>query len=169
MTIPKQVNAKRSSGLGRKIKKLAPVRLLEPLPIEDLKPSEVIEFGLVEMSLSQLYRATKDGRFYCSMPRGRSHGQLYPAWQFVEPVPNMLPEVLRVLKEKGERYIHARMVSGEDELNELSAAEMLAGRPFSVRTALHPMQTAMLKLPAPKRLALVKELIEEPSREHAIG
>ena len=91
MTIPKQVNAKRSSEQGRKIKELAPVRLLEPLPIEDLKPSKVIEDGLGKMSLSQLFRPTKDGRFYCSVPRGSSHGKLYPAWQFVEPVPNRLP------------------------------------------------------------------------------
>lgn len=159
----------RSRARGRSIKALAPAKVLAPLPVEDLKPSEVIERGLVEMSLSQLYRATTDGRFYCSVPRGRSHGKLYPSWQFVEPVPSMLPDVLRILKEKGERYVHARMVSGEDELNELSPAEMLAGRPFSVRADIHPMQTAMLNLPTAERLALVTELFELPSREHSIG
>jgi hypothetical protein len=140
-----------------------------PLPITDLTPREVIESGLVEMSLSQLYRATQQGRFYCSFPRGRSHGKLYPAWQFVPPVTDMLPEVLSVLQERGESYVHARMISEEDELNELSPAEVLAGRSFSARTELHPMQAEMLELPTPERLALVKEVFKEPSRQHAIG
>lgn len=153
----------------QQLKHAAPVEAPVPLPIEDLKPTAVIDHGLVEMSLSQLYRATEQGRFYCSMPRGRSHGKLYPAWQFVGPVPDMLPEVLRVLQEQGETYVHARMVSQEDELNELSPAEVLAGRPFCARAILEPQQAALLNLPIPERLALVKALFGQPSREHAIG
>jgi hypothetical protein len=139
------------------------------LPIGDLKPREVIASGLVKMSLSQLYRATQEGQFYCFIPRGRTHGKLYPAWQFVPPVSDILPEVLSLLRERGESYVHARMISEEDSLNELSPAEVLAGRPFSACTELHPMQAAMLELSTSERLALVKEVFEEPSRQHAIG
>jgi len=68
----------------------------------------VIEHGLVEMSVSQFYRATQQGRFYCAKPRGKSIGRVYPAWQFVAPVTEMLPEILSVLKEQGESHVHAR-------------------------------------------------------------
>jgi hypothetical protein len=153
----------------RKVKEAPPVKALGTLPIEDLKPSAVIDNGLVEMSLSQLYRATKDGRFYCCKPRGRSRGKLYPAWQFVHPVPDMLPEVLRVLEEQGEKYVHARMVTAEDELMELAPAEVLAGGLFNAGENLHPDQAGLLALQPSERLAIVKNVFGKPSREHRIG
>jgi hypothetical protein len=154
---------------NRKFKEAPPVKVLDTLPVEDLKPSAVIDNGLVEMSLSQLYRATKDGRFYCSKPRGRSRGKLYPAWQFVHPVPDMLPEVLRVLAGQGEKYIHARMVTAEDELMELAPAEVLAGRLFNAGENLHSDQAELLTLQPSERLAIVKNVFGKPSREHQIG
>jgi hypothetical protein len=162
------MNREKSERVRRKDSK-KPQAGQEPLPPEDLKADEVIQRGLVEMSLSQLYRATQQGRFYCAKPRGKSNGRVYPSWQFVDPVPDMLPEVLRVLQEQGESRIYARMVTAEDALNELSPAEVLAGRPFQGRSELHSEQSAMLKLSKAERLALVKEIFEEPSREHAIG
>jgi hypothetical protein len=139
------------------------------LSVADLTPHEVIESGLVEMSLSQLYRATQQGRFYCAKPPGKSTGRVYPSWQFEEPVTNMLPEVLSVLREQGEKYINARMVTAEDDLMELAPAEVLAGRLFDANEQLHPEQAALLALPTFERLALVKKVFGRPSRENGIG
>ena len=60
---------------------------LNGLLIEDLLPTDVVKQGLVDLSISQLYRATEHGRFYCTKPRGKKNGRLYPAWQFVGSVP----------------------------------------------------------------------------------
>jgi hypothetical protein len=64
------------------------------LPVDELKPKEVLSANLVDMSLLSLYRATEQGRFYCFKPRGKSNGRVYPAWQFAGQVPAMLPQVL---------------------------------------------------------------------------
>lgn len=57
-------------------RKLRKESILAPLPVEDLKPEEVIDRGLVEMSVANLYRATQDGRFYCATLRGKRIGRL---------------------------------------------------------------------------------------------
>lgn len=158
----KRARATRSMSLKK-------ARIPAPLPVEDLKPEEVIERRLVEMSVANLYRATQDGRFYCATPRGKRIGRVYPAWQFVEPVTAMLPQVLSVLKEQGETYIHARMVSEDDDLMELAPAEVLAGRLFNPGQALHPEQAALLARPPSERLAFVKKVFAQPLRHEAIG
>lgn len=155
-----------SATRSRTVKK---ARISAPLPVEDLKPEEVIGRGLVEMSVANLYRATQDGRFYCATPRGKRIGRVYPAWQFVEPVTAMLPQVLSVLKEHGETYIHARMVSEDDDLMELAPAEVLAGRLFNPGQTLHPEQAALLERPPSERLALVKKVFAKPLRQEVIG
>jgi hypothetical protein len=161
---------KQREDLGRrKFKKLAAGKAATTLPVADLTPTEVIEHGLLEMSVSQLYRATQQGRFYCAKPRGKSIGRVYPAWQFVAPVTEMLPEILSVLKEQGESHVHARMVTEEDDLMELAPAEVLAGCLFDASEQLHPEQAALLELPPSERLALVKKVFGKPSRQHAIG
>jgi hypothetical protein len=160
---------KEKGGRAARSRKFRKAKISLPLPVEDLKPDEVIERGLVEMSVANLYRATQDGRFYCATPRGKRIGRVYPAWQFEEPVVGMLPQVLSVLKEQGEAYIHARMVSEDDDLMELAPAEVLAGRLFNPNQELDPEQAALLQLPAPERLALVKEVFGKPSRQNAIG
>jgi hypothetical protein len=81
----------------------------------------------------------------------------------------MLPEVLRVLRESGESRIHASMVTQEDELKELSPAEVLAGCPFVAREELDADQKALLKLSQKERFAVLKEVFGEPSRQHAMG
>lgn len=159
----------KETAIRRKYRKDAVAKRAKPLPVEDLTPAEVVELGLVEMSVANLYRATKEGRYYCAKPRGKRIGRIYPAWQFVEPVTNILPEVLSVLKEQGETYIHARMVTAEDELMELAPAEVLAGRLFDVSEKLSSSQAALLALPPVERLAIVKKVFGKPSREHRIG
>ena len=171
MSRTRQLDSKmqRESLSREKSRKRGAGKLAIALPVADLTPHEVIQNGLVEMSLSQLYRATQQGRFYCAKPRGKSTGRVYPSWQFEEPVTNMLPEVLSVLREQGEKYIHARMVTAEDDLMELAPAEVLAGRLFDADEQLHSGPAALLALPTSERLALVKKVFGKPLRQNTIG
>lgn len=125
------------------------------LPLEDLSAAQVLERGLVQLSQASLYRAVREQRFYCIRPRGRTHGRLFPAWQFVDPVPELLPAVLAQLAAQPPASVHAFWVSALDALNELSPAEVLAGRPFALRAALHASQQRLLALPAAERGARV--------------
>ena len=139
------------------------------LPAADLNPNEVIKRKLVEMSRSNLYRAADDGRFYSITPKGRSNGRLFPEWQFVEPVPSVLPEVLFILKQHSERERHAFLVSMMDELNELSPAEVLAGMPFESRSVVEDAQLRLLKLPTAIRLAEVKQVLSQAVDSEVVG
>ena len=125
------------------------------LPVSKLKVSEVLEQGWVQLSQASLYRAVESGRFYCVTPAGRSIGKEFPAWQFVPPVPELIAPVLAMLAGQPNSDIHAFFVSSADALNELSPAEMLAGKPFETRSDLHPSQQALLDLPARERLQQV--------------
>jgi hypothetical protein len=130
---------------------LAPLQL----SVSKLKVSDVIGQGWVELSQASLYRAVESKRFYCVTPKGRSIGKEFPAWQFVQPVPELIGPVLAVLADQPSSEIHAFWVSRVDELNELSPAEMLAGKSFETRTEIHPSQQALLDLPANERLRKV--------------
>ncbi|PKB20624.1 hypothetical protein [Janthinobacterium sp. 64] len=130
---------------------LAPLQL----PVSKLKVSDVIGQGWVELSQASLYRAVENNRFYCVTPKGRSIGKEFPAWQFVQPVPELIAPVLAILAGQPSSEIHAFWVSRVDELNELSPAEMLAGKSFETRTEIHPSQQALLDLPANERLRKV--------------
>ncbi|WFR77465.1 hypothetical protein P9875_17220 [Janthinobacterium rivuli] len=125
------------------------------LPRSKLKVSDVIGQGWVELSQASLYRAVENNRFYCVTPKGRSIGKEFPAWQFVQPVPELIAPVLAILAGQPSSEIHAFWVSGADELNELSPAEMLAGKSFETRAEIHPGQQALLNLPANERLRKV--------------
>ncbi|WP_257217256.1 hypothetical protein [Janthinobacterium sp. BJB301] len=125
------------------------------LPVSKLKVSEVIGQGWVELSQASLYRAVESQRFYCVTPKGRSIGKEFPAWQFVQPVPELIAPVLAILAGQPSSEIHAFWISSADELNELSPAEMLAGKSFETRPAVHPSQQALLDLPASERLRKV--------------
>lgn len=125
------------------------------LPVSKLKASEVLEQGWVQLSQASLYRAVDSGRFYCVTPAGRSIGKEFPAWQFVQPVPELIAPVLAILAGQPNSDIHAFWVGSADELNELSPAEMLAGKPFDTRGELHPSQQALLELPARERMRQV--------------
>lgn len=127
------------------------------LPVSKLKASEVLEQGRVQLSQASLYRAVEQKRFYCITPTGRSIGKEFPAWQFIQPVPELIAPVLTELEDMPSREIHAFWVSEFDELNELSPAEVLAGLPFETRIEMHNSQRAMLKLPANERMRKVVE------------
>lgn len=125
------------------------------LPASKLKASDVLEQGWVQLSQASLYRAVDSGRFYCVTPAGRSIGKEFPAWQFVQPVPELIAPVLALLAGQPNSDIHAFWVGSADELNELSPAEMLAGKSFETRGELHPSQQALLAMPARERLRQV--------------
>lgn len=132
-----------------------PPPIQRQLPASRLKVSEVIGQGWVALSQASLYRAVEGQRFYCVTPTGRSIGKEFPAWQFVQPVPELIAPVLAILAGQPNSEIHAFWVSSADELNELSPAEVLAGKSFATRSAVHPSQQALLDLPASERLRKV--------------
>jgi hypothetical protein len=121
------------------------------LPVARLKAAEVIAGGKAGMSQATLYRAVESARCYALTPGGRSIGRLFPAWQFVDPVPELIPPVLACLARQPGSEVHAFWVTGADELNELAPAELLAGCPFESRATLHASQQALLALPGATR------------------
>ncbi|MES3020612.1 MAG: hypothetical protein V4857_03400 [Pseudomonadota bacterium] len=141
------------------------------LPVERLKPSEVISQGKVNMSQATLYRAADQGRFYCTTPGGRNIGKEFPAWQFVDPVPELIAAVLAQLADRAASEVHAFWVTAADELNELCPAELLAGMPFATRSTLHPSQQALLRLGARARQSRLIEFAatQSSSKEDVIG
>ncbi len=126
------------------------------LPAARLKAAEVIAQEWVNLSPASLYRAAESGRFYCVTPNGRSIGKEFPAWQFVEPVPELIGPVLARFAGHPGSGIHAFWVNAADELNELSPAEVLAGKPFDTRGALHASQQELLDLSAVMRARRVQ-------------
>jgi hypothetical protein len=126
------------------------------LPVSKLKASDVISQGWASLSQATLYRAADAGRFYCTTPKGRSIGREFPAWQFVEPVPELIAPILAYLAEQPSSEIHAFWVSARDELNELSPAEVLAGKPFETRTDVHHSQQSIVDLPSNLRVRRVQ-------------
>ncbi|WP_431476529.1 hypothetical protein [Massilia eburnea] len=128
------------------------------LPVSKLKVSEVLEQGWVDLSQASLYRAVEQGRFYCTTPLGRSIGREFPAWQFIAPVPELIPPVLTLLDGKPSSEVHIFWICAADELNELSPAEVMAGKPFESRDALHSSQQALLSLPTYVRVRRVSDL-----------
>lgn len=137
---------------------------LNSMPAAKLKASDVISQGLVSLSQASLYRAAENGRFYFVTPKGRTIGREFPAWQFVEPVPELIEPVLRQLEDRPSSEIHAFWVGAVDEINELSPAELLAGRVFDTRHDVHKSQQRLLDLPAHERLRKVQELAELNTR-----
>lgn len=129
------------------------------LPTATLKPSEVIAQGLVQLSLASLYRYVDTNRFYCVKPPGQMNGRAFPAWQFVQPVPEMLYVVLEALRGALSTEVHAFFVTARDELNELAPAELLAGKPFDGRGELHSSQKRLLQLAATERLHRVLDMV----------
>ena len=141
------------------------------LPVSRLKASEVISQGMVDLSQATLYRAAEAGRFYCTTPKGRSIGKEFPTWQFVEPVPELIAAVLTILATQPSSEIHAFWVSALDVLNELSPAEVLAGKPFETRANLHYSQQAILALPSGARVHKIQAIAANQLRSmaHIIG
>ncbi|MCU6498231.1 hypothetical protein LPN04_10550 [Rugamonas sp. A1-17] len=139
---------------------LTSISIKKSLPATKLKASDVISQGLVSLSQATLYRAAENGRFYFITPKGRSIGREFPAWQFMEPVPELIEPVLHQLENQPSSEIHAFWVGAVDDINELSPAELLAGKPFETRIEVHESQRRLLSLPASERLRKVQELAE---------
>ncbi|NML35368.1 hypothetical protein [Paraburkholderia antibiotica] len=130
------------------------------LPVTMLSPADVVARQKLS-ALTTLYRYDKDGKVYCVMPRAKKNGRMFPAWQFVDPVPALLPQVIAELRGVMQFEIHAFFVTEQDELNELSPAEVLAGLPFETRHEIPPEQVRILSLPVAERLGRVLELARE--------
>jgi hypothetical protein len=133
------------------------------LPVARLRAAEVIAGGRTAMSQATLYRAADSGRCYSVTPGSRTIGKEFPAWQFVEPVPELIAPVLSCLARQPGSEVHAFWVTGADELNELSPAELLAGLPFETRGALHASQQALLALPGGARQQKVLAFAQQQS------
>lgn len=135
------------------------------LAVSYLKPSEVIAQGLVAMSQATLYRAVEDARFYCVTPRGKAIGRAFPAWQFAPPVPELLAPVLRQMTDLPSSEIHAFWVTPVDAFDDLTPAELLAGRAFESRAALTAAQRGHLAQSASERQGrVIAQLAALPSR-----
>lgn len=130
------------------------------LPVTKLKVSEVVGQGWVQLSQASFYRAVDNKRFYYVTPPGRAIGKEFPAWQFVQPVPELILPVLELLDDMPGSEIHAFWVSEADELNAMSPAEVLAGMPFSTRQTIYASQWTMLRAPTQERARRVTELAE---------
>lgn len=126
------------------------------LPVSRLKASDVVSQGWADLSQASLYRAAEAGRFYCTTPKGRSIGKEFPVWQFVEPVPELIAPILAHFAEQPSSEIHSFWVTAVDELNELSPAEVVAGKPFETRKGVHHSQQAIMDLPASLRVRKVQ-------------
>lgn len=142
-------------------------RAMRVLPVTRLKAADVIAQGLVAMSQPTLYRAADQGRFYCTTPGGRSIGKEFPAWQFVEPVPELIESILQRLSALPASEVHAFWVTCADELNELAPAEVLAGMPFDTRGPLHPSQQTLLAVPTHARRQKIEDFAAQQSGNRA--
>jgi len=174
VSIRRQIQAQLEESLRTQVELLehtnkVAVREARTLPVADLKPDEVIRRKLVKMSQSNLYRAADDGRFYSITPNGRRNGRLFPEWQFVDPVPTVLPEVLHLLRQHAALERHAFLVSAIDDLNELSPAEVLAGIPFETRSVIEDAQRRLLSSPTTARLSEVKRAMHQPVGREVVG
>jgi predicted DNA-binding transcriptional regulator AlpA len=137
------------------------------LPVSRLKASDVISQGWVQLSQATLYRAVEARRFYCTAPKGRSIGREFPAWQFVEPVPELIASILAHLAQQPRSEIHAFWVTASEELNALSPAEVLAGKPFETRSDVHHSQQALIDLPSGARVQKVQAVVTNYLRSMA--
>jgi hypothetical protein len=145
----------------------APAANGRTLPVARLKAAEVLAQGKTVMSQATLYRAADSGRCYSVTPGGLTIGKLFPAWQFVEPAPELIAPVLACLAAWPGSELHGFWVTAADELNELAPAELLAGLPFETRGVLHPSQQALLGLPSGVRQKKVIEFAQQQSSSQA--
>lgn len=133
------------------------------LPIAMWSPAEVVAEQKLS-ALTTLYRYDKAGKLYCVKPSAKQNRRMFPAWQFIDPVPSLLPHVITELRGVLQFELHAFFVTQQDDLNELSPAEMLAGLPFENRQAVSPAQERLLSLSTAERLQRVLMLARYAGR-----
>lgn len=111
------------------------------LPVDNYLPERAIAEGFAKMN-------------YAITP---TEGEArYPAWQFVDPAPKLIPEVIKVFLFKPEFQpdMHRFFVTLLEELNELSPAEVLTGKVFP-GNKIHPSQQRILDMHEDERLSRV--------------
>jgi hypothetical protein len=122
------------------------------LPITLLSAAQVFaRTGIPEATLT---RGVQKDLYSVTHP-GFENDRAYPAWQFVEPVRSAMPHVLDTLRGQAGVEIHAFFVTEQEELNDLSPAELLSGMQLEPRTDLYPSQSRLLALPSDERLERV--------------
>lgn len=136
------------------------------LPIALWSPAEVVAKQKLS-ALTTLYRYDKAGKLYCVKPSAKQNGRMFPAWQFVDPVPSLLPHVITELRGVLQFELHVFFVTQQDDLNELSPAEMLAGLPFENRGAVSPARARLLSLPTAERFQRILALARYAGRDMA--
>jgi hypothetical protein len=119
------------------------------LPVENYSPERGIMEGFKKMNYAVIDHDTKQ--------------TAYPAWQFVDPAPEVLPEVMKLflVNEAIHGRMHGFLVTSEDSLNELAPAEVLVGKTFPKSEPLHSSQLRILNLPQEERLRRVLEAAED--------
>lgn len=129
------------------------------LPIVNLAAAEVLQ-KLGCHGQFDLLLAMKEHQFYGLEVRGRPTEHIFPSWQFVSPVPHLITKILPLLDGRTGYDLHAFWVVGFDVLNELSPAEVLAGKPFETRELVLEEQARYLKQRDEKRVERIISLIE---------
>lgn len=76
------------------------------LPIALWSPAEVVAKQKLS-ALTTLYRYDKAGKLYCVKPSAKQNGRMFPAWQFVAPVPSLLSHVITELRGVLQFELHA--------------------------------------------------------------
>lgn len=76
------------------------------LPVTMWSPAEVVAKQKLS-ALTTLYRYDKAGKLYCVKPSAKQNGRMFPARQFVDPVPSLLPHVITELRGVLQFELHA--------------------------------------------------------------
>ena len=111
------------------------------LPVDNYLPERAVEEGFDKMN------------YAVTLTEGEAR---YPAWQFVDPAPKLIPEVMKIFLAKPEFQpeMHRFFVTLLDELNELSPAEVLTGKVFP-GNEIHQAQQRILDMDEDERLRRV--------------
>lgn len=151
----------------------------EFLPVENLSlDAAVVKSGLPKLDFMNAH--IKGAHFaVVAEPSEATDGLdfVYPAWQFVDPVPQYLPEIIKLFadyntthpKQKAEpntfivpekAELNTFLVTANEILNDLAPAEMIAGRYFEEVAERFHAQDRYLNLPDDQRFAKVKFVAE---------
>ncbi|PLP98109.1 hypothetical protein [Cupriavidus pauculus] len=130
------------------------MREIARLPVSGLTPEEVIEQQCVDVPPDELWHEVAAGRLWASYD-GIAKRRLFPAWQFVEPVSELMPAVMDVL-------LAADCIDPCDfwesqfgEIADLTPAELLSGKLFAARRSVSIDQADYLAMPDIERQRVV--------------
>ena len=130
------------------------------LPVTWLRAAEVIAGGSTARRKRRCTPPPTAAAATCVTPGARTIGKRFPAWQFVEPVPELIAPVLSCLARQPGSEVHAFWVTGADELNERRWPT--AGRPpLRHPRRPHASQQALWRLPSDAREQRVIEFAQQ--------